>query len=113
MKKFILMLCAVFGLSLNMVADTTSSCKISGGQDGATVIASVVEVGDGYVLVEISNDGSFAVNVRISISGYASGNKGTIAKPQQSTVVKVPVPNAKSSQSVNQYHVKINGSRCN
>lgn len=107
------MLCAVLGLSLNLMADTTSSCKISGGQDGATVIASIIEVGDGYVSVEIANDGDFAVNVRISISGAASGNKGTIAKAQQSTVVKVPVPQAKSSHSVSQYNVKINGTRCN
>lgn len=113
MKKILLSLFAVLGLVLGVYADVTNSCKISGGQDGATVIASVIEVGDGYVNVDLANDGNFAVNVKIDISGKAHGSRGAIVDPQTSKVVKVPVPGAKSSDNVSQYNVRVSGSRCN
>ncbi len=107
------MLLAFLGLSLNMMADTTATCKIQGSQDGATVIASIIEVGDGYVMVELDNDGSFAVNVTVRISGVASGQRGCKVSPHASNTVKVPVPNAKSSQKVSDYRVQVTGTRCN
>ena len=107
------MLFAVLGLSLNLVASTTASCKIVGGQDGATVIASIIEVGDGYVMVELDNDGSFAVNVTVKITGVHSGQRGCKVSPQASNTVKVPVSSAKASDKVSDYDVSVNGQRCN
>lgn len=107
------MMLAVLGLSLGVYAGVTSSCKISGGQDGATVIASIIEVGDGYVLVELDNDGTFAVNVTVSISGWHSGQRGCKVSPQASNTVKVPVDGAKAGDKVGGYNVSISGSRCN
>ena len=113
MKKFLVMMLAVLGLSIGVYAGVTNSCKISGGQEGATVIASIIEVGDGYVMVELDNDGSFAVNVTISISGWHSGQRGCKVSPQASNTVKVPVDGAKASDSIKNYNVSISGSRCN
>lgn len=108
------MLLAVLGFSFAVSAGVTNSCKITGAQDGATVIASIVEVGDGYVLVELDNDGSFAVNVVVSItSGYGNGQRGCKVSPQASNTVKVPISNAKASHKVSDYSVKVSGSRCN
>ena len=66
MKKIIGMLIVFMGLSLNIMGQT-ASCKISGGPDGATVVASIAEIGNGYVMVTVENDGSFDVNVTITI----------------------------------------------
>lgn len=104
---------AVLGISFAMYADVTSTCRISGGQDGATVIASIYEVGDGYVMVELDNDGSFAVNVTVKITGPHSGQRGCKVSPQASNTVKVPVPSAKASDKVSDYNVSVSGSRCN
>lgn len=114
MKKILVMLFAILGLTINANAQT-AQCKISGSTDGATVVASVIEVGDGYVLVELDNDGSFAVNVTIKVTSNASGNGTRSAKvyPSQSTSVKVPVNGAKSDKPTSYYKITISGSRCN
>jgi len=113
MKKFLIMLCAILGFSFAIYADVTNSCKISGSQDGATVIASIIEVGDGYVLVELDNDGTFAVNVTVKItSSHGNGQRGCKVSPQASNTVKVPITNAKASHKIYDYSVKVSGSRC-
>lgn len=110
------MLFAILGLTINANAQT-AQCKISGSTDGATVVASVIEVGDGYVLVELDNDGSFAVNVTIKVTG-TTGNDGNGTRsakvyPSQSRSVEVPVNGAKSDKPTNRYKITISGSRCN
>ena len=112
MKKVLVMLLAVLGMSISLMADTTSSCKISGGSEGATVVASIIEVGDGYVMVELDNDGSFAVNVTVKISGAHSGQRACKVSPQMSNTIKVPVPAAKAGDRVTEYNVSLSGSRC-
>lgn len=111
------MLLAVLGFSFTAYADVTKSCKVSGGQDGATVVASVIEVGDGYVLVELNNDGTFAVNVKVSVSGPGSGNmnnRGCLVPQQSSKTIKIIMPKAKASDNITSYHVtSISGARCN
>ena len=108
------MLFAVLGLTINANAQT-AQCKINGGTQGTTVVASIIEVGDGYVLVELDNDGDFAVNVTIQVNsnGNGSGTRSTKVYPSQSTSVKVPVSKATSEKSTDDYSITISGSRCN
>lgn len=116
MKKILVMLFAILGLTINANAQT-AQCKISGSTDGATVVASVIEVGDGYVLVELDNDGTFAVNVTIkvtgTVSGAGNGTRSAKVYPSQSTSVKVPVSGAESDKPTSNYRITISGSRCN
>ncbi len=116
MKKLIVLIFSVVSLSLNLMA-STNSCKISGGQnDNATVVASIVEIGDGYVKVELSNDGDFAVNVSVKIhkeqgSDYTAA---TIVPAQGGKEIKVLVTGAKSGDSVSRYDItSVSGARCN
>lgn len=108
------MLLAVLGLAISANSQT-AQCKISGGTAGATVIASIIEVGDGYVLVELDNDGDFPVNVTVKVTGYGHGNgtRGAKVYPSSSTTVKVPVSAAKSTYSTDDYTVSVSGTRCN
>ena len=114
MKKILVMLLAVLGLTISANAQT-AQCKISGGTDGATVIASIIEVGDGYVLVELDNDGDFPVNVTIKVvsTNRGSGTTGAKVYPSQSATKKVPVSGAKAGDRTDIYTVTISGSRCN
>ena len=113
MKKSIMFMCMFFCLSLCVNA-STASCKISGSTDGATVVASVVEVSDGYITVELDNDGSFAVNVTITVSySAASYKRSAKVSNHSSTVVKVIIPDAKSGTSPNKFILSVQGSRCN
>lgn len=112
MKKILVMLLAVLGLAISANSQT-AQCKISGGTDGATVIASIIEVGDGYVLVELDNDGDFPVNVTVKVTGRGSGTRGAKVYPSSSTTVKVPVSGAKSTYSTDVYTVSVSGTRCN
>ena len=110
------MLFAVIGLTINLMASTTKSCKISGGQDGATVVASISEVGNGYVIVELSNDGSFSVNVTVTINSKQGKNyeRGTLVPAQGGKEIKVVIPEAKSDDNINSYDVStVKGQRCN
>lgn len=113
------MLIAVLGMSLNMMAGTTTkSCKISGGQDGATVVASIIEVGDGYVMVELDNDGSFPVNVTVTVfkskGNQTTGQRSCKVSNQASNTIKVPVNGAKATDPVSNYSITaLSGSRCN
>lgn len=118
MKKVLAILLTFIGFSINTMGQTTS-CKISGGQDGATVVASIVQVGDGFVQVSLENDGSFDVNVQIKITDSsknphsASGTTSGKAKRDQTTTIKVPVSSAKSGEKTDFYKISISGSRCN
>ena len=109
------MLLAVLGLSLNLSADPTRSCNIVGSEDGATVVAAVIEVGDGWIKVEFSNDGNVAVNVEAKIND-ARGHinwTATMVPPQSSKVIKVQIPSAKASDSPNAYNInELVGKRC-
>lgn len=113
MKKIIMFMCMIFGFTLFVNAGTTASCKISGGTDGATVVASIIEVGDGYVMVELDNDGTFAVNVTVTVSYNGVWERSAKVSNHSSTVVKVVVSNAKSGMSFNKFDLAVNGSRCN
>lgn len=106
-------MCMIFGFTLFVNAGTTASCKISGGTDGATVVASIIEVGDGYVMVELDNDGTFAVNVTVTVSYNGVWERSAKVSNHSSTVVKVVVSNAKSGMSFNKFDLAVNGSRCN
>lgn len=112
------MLISFIALSLNIMGQT-ASCKISGGPDGATVVASITEVGDGYVMVMVENDGSFDVNVTIKIQDAqknphsASGTSSGKAKRDQTTPIRVPVSQAKSGESPDYYKISVSGTRCN
>lgn len=114
MKKIVVMLLAVLGLSLNLSASPTRSCNIVGSEDGATVVASVIEVGDGFVVIEFSNDGKDAVNVEAYISnGYQSRTVATTVPPQSSKTLKVQFLGAKASDDPNQYGFgSLSGKRC-
>lgn len=117
MKKMLVMLCAILGLTLGTFADTVKTCSISG-TNGATVIASIIEVGDGYVKVELANDGETAVNVRVTVKKAASptvkGSIGAIVHPQSSTTKVIPVSGAKETDDVEKYTIdNLSGTRCN
>ena len=110
------MLLAVLGLSLNLSADPTRSCNIVGSEDGATVVAAVIEVGDGWIKVEFSNDGEVAVNVTVRILAEEENRyyrTSTIVPPQSSKVQTVQIPTAKASDSPNDYDInELFGKRC-
>ena len=116
MKKMLVMLCAILGLTLVTFADTVKTCTISGSSDGATVMASIIEVGDGYVKVELSNDGSITANVKVEVrkNGGFSGSTGAMVAPQQSVVKTIRISAAKSSDSINDFDITtLSGKRCN
>lgn len=115
MKKTLCLLFAMFAMALSIMAGVTASCKISGSQDNATVVASITEVGDGYVMVELDNDGTFAVNVTVKISsaGHGFGSRACKVSPQMSTAIKVPVSQAKAEYNTSAYNVTVSGARCN
>ena len=110
------MLFAFLGMSSVLMADTTKSCKITGSQDGATVVASIIEVGDGYVMVELDNDGTFAVNVTVKVTGPAgvtSGQRACKVSSQASNTIKINMSGAKKDHNISWYSVSsLNGSRC-
>ncbi len=116
MKKILVMLCAIFGLTLGTFAETVKTCKISGSNDGATIMASVIEVGDGYVEVEFSNDGTISANVRVTVidrSTNKTGSTGAIVAPQQTVVKKIQITTAESSDSIDKFEIKaLSGNRC-
>jgi len=109
------MLCAIFGLTLGTFAETVKTCKITGSNDGATVMASIIEVGDGYVKVEFSNDGTISANVRVTVSHDLgkTGSTGAIVAPQQTVVKKIQITSAKSSDSIDEFRITaLSGNRC-
>lgn len=110
------MLCAIFGLTLGTFAETVKTCKITGSNDGATVMASIIEVGDGYVKVEFSNDGTISANVRVTVidrSTNKTGSTGAIVAPQQTVVKKIQITTAKSSDSIDEFRITaLSGNRC-
>lgn len=108
------MLIAVLGMSLNIMAGTTKTCKVSGGQDGATIVASIIEVGDGYVLVELDNDGNFAVNVTIKVQYNGSiYERSCKVSNQFSTTVKILIPNVQATTPMSRFSIStLTGSRC-
>ncbi len=111
------MLLAVLGLSLNLSADgPTRSCNIVGSEDGATVVASVIEVGDGWINVEFGNDGNVAVNVEAAIRHNVAAKDihiATTVPPQSSKTLKVQFPVAKASDSPEFYNIlSLSGKRC-
>lgn len=112
MKKLLVLMVAFIGLSLNTMGQT-ASCKISGGQDGATVVASITEVGDGYVMVSADNDGTFDVNVSISITGKFHGKTSAKVRKDQTATIKVPVSGAKKGDDTDAYNISVSGTRCN
>lgn len=114
MKKILVMLCAIFGLTLGTFAETVKTCKITGSNDGATIMASIIEVGDGYVKVEFSNDGTISANVRVTVSHAGkTGSTGAIVAPQQTVVKKIQITNAKSSDSIDEFTITaLSGNRC-
>ena len=109
------MLLAVLGLSLNLSAySPTRSCNIVGSEDGATVVASVIEVGDGWINVEFGNDGNVAVNVEATIC-HANNYRSiaTTVPPQSSKTLKVQFPVAEASDSPESYNIiSLSGKRC-
>ena len=112
------MLLAVLGFSINLSADTTKSCKISGQTDGATVVASIIEVGDGYVLVELDNDGNAPVNVTVKVtcnrSDVSNGQRACKVSPQSSNTIKIMMNGAKKDHNINNYSISaLSGQRCN
>ena len=117
MKRFIMLLLAFVGLSTLTMAQTTKTCNISGQNDKATVVASIIEVGTDYVTVELENDGTDAVNVTVSIiapSGVSDGERSTKVYPQSSKTIKIPTKGAKPEHNVKDYKIRsLSGSRCN
>lgn len=110
------MLCAIFGLTLGTFAETVKTCKITGSNDGATIMASVIEVGDGYVEVEFSNDGTISANVRVTVidrSTNKTGSTGAIVAPQQTVVKRIQISSAESSREINDFKIQtLSGNRC-
>lgn len=110
------MLCAIFGLTLGTFAETVKTCKISGSNDGATIMASIIEVGDGYVTVEFSNDGTISANVRVTVTHKftgRTGSTGAIVAPQQTVVKKIQITTAESSDSIDKFEINaLSGNRC-
>ena len=118
MKKFLVMLVAFLCLSFSLMAQTTKSCKISGQTDGATVVASIIEVGDGYVLVELDNDGNAPVNVTVKVtcnrSSVSNGQRSCKVSPQASNTIKITMNGAKKDHNINEYKINsLSGQRCN
>lgn len=117
MKKFFTMLLAVVGMLLNVTAgETTKTCKISGDKDGATVVASIIEIGDGYVLVELSNDGDSPINVTVNVwkDGAGCGNeRGGLVPKQSSITIKIVHSWALANDRISSYSITtLRGERC-
>lgn len=114
MKKLLLVLVALLGISLSSMGQT-ASCKISGGAEGATVVASITSVGDGFVMVSAENDGSFDVNVTVEIyrGNIQVGTTSAKVRHDQTATIKVPTRYAKSSEETHDYTIKVKGTRCN
>ena len=112
MKKLMMILVAMM-VTVTIAFAQTASCKINGGTQNTTVVASITSVGDGYVMVVLDNDGDFAVNVTIKITGSGNGSTAAKVSPSQSREVRVPVALAKASHDTSDFSVSISGARCN
>lgn len=115
MKKIFAVLCTLLCISISATAGSTKQCSISGGGENATVVASVIEVHDGYVIVAISNDGNFGVNVivNVSIHNY-TGSRSVYVKPQMEQQEKIHIGGAKEGDSPSDCSITtLSGKRCN
>lgn len=110
------MLCAIFGLTLGTFAETVKTCKITGSNDGATVMASIIEVGDGYVTVEFSNDGTISANVKVTVRDRSTTqivSTGAIVASQQTVVKRIRISSAESSRDITEFEITaLSGNRC-
>ena len=118
MKKLLIVLISFLGLTFSANAQV-AECKISDGIEGSTVIASITDVEDGLVIVELENDGDFPVNVTVTIytSNYPSHtrSRGTKVYPNQTNVIEIQHPDAgieSDGDEPNDFRIKVGGNRC-
>ena len=116
MKKFIIILVAIFGISLTANAQS-DVCRVIGG-DNATVVVSVVDFSeDGKVNITISSDSDIPVNVTFSIAYQVRGIMGErvytlteTAEPCRTNRYTIQLPQIGEVYAIP--YVKVKGARC-
>lgn len=123
MKKFIVLLAVILGVSISASAQQ-GVCRVSNG-DGATVVVTVESISeDGTVWLDISSDCQDVVNVSFTVT-YRLAKKGSdtwweeetsriynvLAQPRSTTTKKISV-NVADYRLHSVYSVNISGARC-
>lgn len=116
MKKFIIILVAIFGISLTANAQS-AVCRVIGG-DNATVVVSVVDFSeDGKVNITIASDSDIPVNVTFTIGYRVTGITGDCvytltetAEPCRTNRYTIQLPQRGEVWTIR--YVKVEGARC-
>lgn len=123
MKKFIVLLAVILGVSISASAQQ-GVCRVSNG-DGASVVVTVESISeDGTIWLDISSDCqdvvnvSFTVTYRLTKEGYntwcsekTSRIYNVLAQPRSTTTKQISV-NVAEYRLHSVYSVNISGARC-
>lgn len=111
MKKYLIVLFAFLGVAIGANAAEVAECRITGGTEGTTVIASIIEYTDTSVKVSLDNDGTFAVNVTVVIErGSCKTSRGVKVYPSSTSTVEIKTSSVCSEKVPS---VSVSGTRCN
>lgn len=116
MKKIFLILVALMGISM---AANAQSCKISGTNDGSTIMVTQDRLEGDKVIVNLENDSeSTCANVTVTVEVYYNNGKsqsftGRVKScPNQSATVTIPIQTKNVSSPMKNYKVTVSGSKC-
>lgn len=116
MKKFFLFLVALIG---TCVATNAQSCKISGTNDGSTIMVTQDRLEGDNVIVNLDNDSeSTCANVTVTVTvsynnGTSKSFEGRVKScPNQSSSVAIPIQKQNGSSKMKNYKVSVSGNKC-
>ncbi|MBQ2188148.1 MAG: hypothetical protein II401_06275 [Bacteroidales bacterium] len=116
MKKYFLILVALIGISM---AANAQSCKISGTNDGSTIMVTQDRLEGDQVVVTLENDSeSTCANVTVTVqvsynNGTSKSFEGRVKScPNQSSSVTIPIQKQNGSSKMKNYKVTVSGSKC-
>ena len=118
MKKIIVFLTMLFCLN-SIVFAQAKSCRVTGDAD-ATIVLTVDEIGENYVLIAINSDSSKYVNVTFNVqasttemNGHAYSQPYTVTvAPRQSTSKKVYFKLIGTTKLVRVERINLESARC-
>lgn len=116
MKKYFLILVALIGISM---AANAQSCKISGTNDGSTIMVTQDRLEGDKVIVNLENDSeSTCANVTVTVevnynNGKSQSFTGRVKScPNQSATVTIPIQTKNGSSPMKNYKVTVSGNKC-
>ena len=118
MKKLLLIIVALLGINF---AANAQSCKISGTNDGSTILCTGQHMEGNKVIVNLSNDSeSTCANVTVTVKvTYANNSTETFegrgkSCPNQEAAITVYINTEKNGKRWTKYEVtSVSGNKCN